>query len=178
MRVAVYGGSFDPPHVGHAMVAAWLGWTRRVDAVWLVPTFQHAFAKQLAPFETRVALCQALARALGPHVQVSRVEETLERPSFTIQTLSALAEAHPEHAFQLVVGSDVLEQVDDWHRWDLIVERFRPLVVGRVGYEEVPGAPSFPPVSSTEVRRALRAGEDVSHLVPGPVLDLLEGVYR
>ncbi len=178
MRVAVYGGSFDPPHVGHAMVAAWLGWTRRVDEVWLVPTYQHAFEKDLAPFDTRVALCEAMARSLGPHVRVDRVEERLERPSYTIHTLEALARAHPEHSFRLVIGSDVLEQTDAWHRWDLIEERFVPVVVGRVGYEEVPGAPSFPPVSSTEVRRALRAGESVAHLVPGVVLDLLDGVYR
>ena len=43
MRVAVYGGSFNPPHVAHAMVASWLLWTRLVDEVWLVPVFRHAF---------------------------------------------------------------------------------------------------------------------------------------
>ena len=61
MRVAVYGGSFDPPHVAHGMVASWLLWTGVVDEVWLVPSFEHPFAKDMGPWTARVAMCQALA---------------------------------------------------------------------------------------------------------------------
>ncbi len=57
--VAIYGGSFDPPHFGHAMVIAWLLWSGTASEVWLVPTFQHAFDKPLAPFELRAGLCAA-----------------------------------------------------------------------------------------------------------------------
>ena len=59
MDVAVYGGSFNPPHIGHAMVAAWLLWTRRVEEVWLVPAFAHAFDKALRPFAARVEMVEA-----------------------------------------------------------------------------------------------------------------------
>jgi nicotinate-nucleotide adenylyltransferase len=173
MRVAVYGGSFNPPHVGHAMVAAWVLWTQRADQVWLVPTAHHAFSKELAPFELRVRLCQALARTVGPGVHVSDIESRLPTPSYTFNTLSEMADAHPDHSFRLVLGSDNLDQLHAWHRWADVAARFDPLIVGRVGYPDVPDAPSFPGVSSTRVRAALAAGEPVAHLVPAAVLDEL-----
>ena len=67
MRVAVYGGSFNPPHIVHGWVASWLLWTGRVDAVWLVPVYRHAFEdrhdKRLAPYADRMAWCQAMRSA-------------------------------------------------------------------------------------------------------------------
>ena len=170
MVVGVYGGSFNPPHVGHAMVAAWLGWTRRVDEVWLLPAFLHAFDKPLAPWPTRLAACRALARAVGPHVHVCEVEAELPTPSFTIRTLETLAARHPGHRFRLVVGADVLAQTRQGHAWPRIAAEFEPICVGRIGYPPVPDAPTFPDVSSTEVRRRLAEGEPVDHLVPAEVL--------
>lgn len=170
MRIAVYGGSFHPPHVGHALVAGWLKWTDRVDEVWLVPVFAHPFGKAMAPFEHRLAWCRALARAVGPWVHVSDVEARLGGTSFTVRTLDALAAAHPDAALHLVVGADVLPDTPRWRDWDRIRTRYAPIVVGRAGHPPVPGAPVFPDVSSTAVRTALAAGEDVSHLVPAGVL--------
>jgi nicotinate-nucleotide adenylyltransferase len=178
MDVAVYGGSFNPPHVGHAMVAGWLTWTERAEQVWLLPAASHAFRKALAPWSQRVAMCEELARMLGPRVQVCGIESELPAPSYTWVTLSALRERHPEHRFRLVVGSDTLEQTHLWHRWVDIEREFSPLVVGRVGYAEVPGAPTFPGVSSTSIREALARGEAVDHLVPAAVLARVGDLYR
>lgn len=75
MRVAIYGGSFNPPHIGHGMVAAWLRWTDFTDQVWLMPTFSHAFSKSLADFTERLAWCAALAEDVGPWVQVTDIEQ-------------------------------------------------------------------------------------------------------
>lgn len=169
MRVAVFGGSFNPPHVGHGMVAAWLGWTAQVDEVWLVPTFHHAFGKPLAPFTNRVAACRALAALVGPWVRVQEIEAELPTPSFTIHTLDALAARHPGHQLRLVVGADNLAARTKWRAWDRIEAEYAPIVVGR-GELHVAGAPSFPDVSSTEVRRRLQAGEPVGSFVPAGVL--------
>jgi len=173
VRVAVYGGSFDPPHVGHALVAGWLLWTRRVDRVWLVPAFSHAFDKELAPFERRVALCEALAADVDARIEVRAIERDLPTPSFTLNTLRALAQRHPRHRLRLVVGADVLEQLDHWHRWDRIEADFEPIVVGRQGWPAVPGAPLFPGVSSSEIRGLLARSEPVDHLVTASVAELL-----
>ena len=171
MRVGVYGGSFNPPHVGHAMVAAWLLWTRRVDEVWLVPAFRHAFDKPLAPFERRVAACEALAGCVGPGVRVSTVEASLPTPSYTVATLRALAAANPGARLRLVVGADVLPQLPMWREPRAILEEFPPIAVGRLGFPPVPDAPLFPDVSSTDVRERLARGLPVEHLVPAVVLD-------
>ncbi|HMV67690.1 MAG TPA: nicotinate-nicotinamide nucleotide adenylyltransferase [Myxococcota bacterium] len=173
MRIGVYGGSFHPPHVGHGLVAAWLGWTRRVDEVWLVPVGGHAFGKELAPFADRVRWCEALAAEVGPWVRVSAIEGQLPVPSYTVQTLDALAARHPEHGFQLVIGADILPDVPRWRDWGRIERAYPPIVVGRGGYPDVPGSPTFPAVSSTAIRAALARGEPVDHLVPAAVRALL-----
>ena len=178
MRIAVYGGSFNPPHVGHGLVAAWLQWIDGVDQVWLVPTFAHAFDKELAPFSARLSLCQALAGTVGPWVHVCSIEEELARPSYTIDTLCTLQSRYPEHEFRLVVGADVLEQTDAWKQWGRIQGEFNPIVVGRQGWPTPAGALDFPGVSSTVVRDRVRNGESVEHLVPVAVRRLLGDLYK
>ena len=170
MRIGVYGGTFDPPHMGHALVSAWLRWAERVDEVWLLPVGHHAFGKQPAPFATRVAWCEALAAAVGPWVRVCAVEGERGGTTYTLDTLTLLAARHPEHRFQLVLGADNLPSLPRWKGWDAIQARFDPIVVGREGCPPVADAPQFPNVSSTEVRERLSRGEDVSHLVPASVL--------
>ncbi len=177
MRIAVYGGSFNPPHVAHAMVAAWLLWTDQVDEVWLVPVFRHAFepwhGKTLAPFERRVAWCAAMAADIDPRVRVSDVERTLPTPSFTVETLRALREANPGDHFRLVVGADVLPTLPKWRDWASIAQEFEPIVVGRDGYPSPAGAVRFPEVSSTEIRERLERGEAVGALLTRSVARML-----
>jgi nicotinate-nucleotide adenylyltransferase len=180
VRIAIYGGSFNPPHVGHAMVASWVRWTGRADAVWLLPVYRHAFEdrhdKTLAPYAERVAWCTAMAADLGPGVAVSTVESELPVPSFTVDTLRHLAATHPEHRFRLVVGADVLEQVGAWREWDVIEAVFAPIVVGRQGYPAPTERPSvdFPDVSSSDLRDRLARGVAVDHLVTAGVAALLD----
>ncbi len=177
MRIAIYGGSFNPPHVGHAMVAAWVGWCDLADEVWLLPTYSHAFSKDLAPFDVRLAMCRAAAAAVGPWVRVDAIESELPEPSYTIDTLDALTARHPEHEFRLLVGADTLDDTDAWKRWDRIEADYRPIVAGRHGYREVPGVPVFPDVSSTEVRRRIALGEGVEQFVLRDVAALLGEHY-
>lgn len=178
MRVAVYGGSFNPPHVGHAMVAGWLLWTGRADEVWLLPAFDHPFQKDLARWEARLALCEALAAELGPRVRVCDVESRLPVPSYTLDTLRHLRDAHPEVALRLVLGADNLPDLPRWKRWDRIAAEFDPIVVGRQGWPVPEGTVAFPEVSSTEIRRRIAEGEPVDHLVPARVLRAMGGLYR
>ena len=83
MRVAVYGGSFDPPHVGHAMVAGWLRWADRCDEVWLVPSYDHPFGKTSRPFDLRMALCEALAASVEPKRRLDVLDSLVDRVGTT-----------------------------------------------------------------------------------------------
>ena len=169
MRVAVYGGSFNPPHVSHAMVASWLLWTDKVDEVWMVPVFQHAFeglhGKKLAPYSVRVGWCRLLRSDVDERISVSEIEECLPTPSYSIDTLCALQKKYPEHEFHLVIGADVLPDLPKWKAWSRIEKEFSPIIVGRGGYPCPEGSIAFPEVSSSTIRAELKEGRIPSHLL-------------
>lgn len=179
MRVALYGGSFNPPHVGHLLVTAWLLATADVDEIWLLPTWVHAFGKELAPFVDRVVMCERLAAHFRDRVVVSSVES--EVPSGrTLDTLEHLMARHPGVSFRLVVGTDILAETAQWKAWDRVVELAPPILVARGGHPHPEAEdPVMPEVSSTEIRRRLAEGEPVDRLVPATVLDYVRerGLY-
>ena len=172
-RVALFGGSFNPPHVAHVLAVVYALATAPVDEVLVVPVYRHPFAKELASFDDRLAMCE-LALGWIPRTTVSRVEEELGGESRTLRTIEHLRGQHPDWQLRLLVGADVLPDLPKWHRFDRIAELAPPIVLGRAGVG-VNGAPTpfLPDVSSTEVRDALASG-DVAALadrVPAAVLD-------
>ena len=181
-EIALLGGSFNPPHVAHLMAAYWTLATQGVSEVWLLPSFRHPFGKPLAPFEARVRMCQLAAAAIrGVHVCTAEAELAGDPlVGKTVRTLEHLQAKHPRHRFALVIGTDILGETDKWYRFDRVRELARLIVVGRSGHPDAEGAPSLPPVSSTEIRECLARGEDVSALVPAKVLRYVEekGLYR
>ena len=115
MRIAIYGGSFNPPHRAHAMVIGWLLESEIADQVWLVPVYRHAFEasndKILAPYADRLRWCEALALPFSDRVQVSDVERTPARAVVHHRHPRSPVSTHPMHQFRLVVGADILGQV-------------------------------------------------------------------
>ena len=178
MRVALFGGSFNPPHVAHQLAALYLLETQPIDQLWMIPCFRHPFEKELAPFADRMRMCELAAAALGPRVRVSDIEGRLGGESRTLQTVRALQADHADAAFAVVIGSDLEAEVDRWYGVEELRRRVSFLVVGR------PGAGGkhdvrMPAVSSTEVRERLRDGRSVEALVPRTVLDYIRqtGLY-
>ena len=177
--VALFGGSFNPPHIAHQMVCLYVLAVEPVDAVWMVPAFAHPFGKELAPFSDRLAMCALAAAPLGAGVEVCDVEGRLDRPTGrTLDTLRELGRRHPDICFRLVVGADILGEVDGWYRWDEIVRIARPIVVGRAGYGEAEVV--LPAVSSTAVRARVAAGDSAVPLVSRAVMSYItsRGLYR
>lgn len=178
-RVAVFGGSFDPPHVGHVLAVAHALATAPIDHVLVVPCFQHPFAKDLAPFAARLRMTE-LAFGDLRRVSVSRVEEELGGESRTLRTLEHLAGTHPGWQLRLLVGTDILADAPKWHAFDRITAIAPLCVVGRRGAGD--DGSVLPEVSSTDVRAKVRAGawEALQPLVPAAVLDVVraEGLYR
>lgn len=181
MNVAVFGGSFNPPHVGHVLVPPLVQATHDVDRVLVVPTFRHPFAKDLAPYDDRVRMCE-LALGGSRDVEVSRVEEELGGESRTLRTLEHLAARHPDWRLRLVVGSDILAEAPRWFGFDAI-QKLAPLIVlNRAGIDAPAiGKVLLPEVSSTQVRAALGRGawSEVEQLVPRKVLSYVraKGLY-
>jgi len=181
--VAFLGGSFDPPHVAHVLLAAYVLAIGQADEVLVVPVFEHAFGKQLAPYDARVKMCELAFADIG-HVKVSRVEQELPRPSRTLLTLQRLQADQPDARFRLVIGSDVLADTPKWHAFHEVTRLAPLLVVPRPGHPH-PGAAVLPDVSSSQVRELLARPDDVARarlaeLVPRAVLEyiLQSGLYR
>ena len=181
-RVAFFGGSFNPPHVGHVLAVIYALATAPVDEVMVVPVYRHPFSKELAPFADRLAM-STLAMGWLPRVTVSSIEEGLGGDSLTLRTLQHLRAAQPSWQLRLLIGADVLGDLPKWHQWETIRSLAPPLVLGRRGVSRADApAPILPCVSSTEIRALLRAGAvgEASALIPANVLDyiLANDLYR
>lgn len=184
-RVALFGGSFNPPHVCHTLATLWVLQTQRVDRVWWIPTYQHAFDKALTPFEDRVAMCELAIEKLHS-VEINRVEHELGGESRTIDTVTYLQKKHPELRFSLVVGADILEEAPRWKNWEGLMELVDLIVVGRKGYVQETGPQiidlDLPDISSTMIRRVLAEGryESILDWIPHRVLDFISShhLYR
>lgn len=180
--VAFFGGSFNPPHVGHVLAVTYVLATQAIDEVRIVPCYRHPFGKELLSFEHRFAMCE-LAMGWLPRVNVSRVEQELGGESRTLRTIQHLYATEPGNRFRLVVGADVLLEGSRWHGFDEIRKLAQPIVLGRAGIE-APGSPPplLPDVSSTKVRDALatRARDELEAIVPRAVLSYIEahGLYQ
>jgi nicotinate-nucleotide adenylyltransferase len=179
---ALFGGSFNPPHVSHVLATTYALSIHEVDRVLLVPVHRHVFGKELAPFDHRIAMCR-LAMGWIPGVEISDIERELGGESRTLHTIEALLARDPSQGLRLLIGSDVLADVPKWYRWDRVAELAPPIVMGRAGYErgDAP-APVLPEISSTLIRERLAAGgpDAVADVVPRSVRAYIaeHGLYR
>lgn len=178
MNVALYGGSFDPPHLGHVMVPTHLLLNDpSVDRVVVMPCF-HQVGKALTDFDHRLEMCR---RAFGwlPNLEVSTLERDLGGESITARTVRELKRRNPDWTVKFVIGSDLMHKAPLWDGWEELLQLAYPLVVGRAGITPPDAAvgptPIAPAVSSTIVREALRAGDygRAARYVPREVLDLV-----
>ena len=182
MEIALFGGSFDPPHVGHLLAAQYVLATEPVDELWLVPVLRHPLGKEArAPFEHRALLCELLAGLLGPRARVSRIEAEVPDLGRTVDLLEHLRGARPTDSFALVLGSDLAAERAQWKRFDRIPQLARIIELSRGGF--APGnsvEAVLPEVSSSRVRALLAAGGDATRLVPRVVLAAIAaaGSYR
>lgn len=177
-RLALFGGSFDPPHVGHQL--AWLHVlaTSEVDRILAVPCFQHAFDKSLRSFEHRLEMTR-LAAAPLPAVEVCDIEREIGGPSRTLVTVRELMRRRPGDELVLAIGSDLVEELPRWYGYEELVALVPVIVVGRKGYGATREV-EIPDVSSTLVRSRLARGEECDLLVPRTVREYIaeHGLYR
>jgi nicotinate-nucleotide adenylyltransferase len=192
-RTGVFGGTFDPPHLGHLIVAQEMYERAGLDRVLFVPAGQQPLkgAEVVAPAKVRAAMVEA-AIASDERFACSLIE--IERPglSYTVETLRALGrelESGTELAF--IVGADVLTEFCAWREPETLVELCTVLVAARAGSGPA-GAPAairpklefvdtpLVEVTSTDVRARVRARKSIRYLVPDPVAAIIaaEGLYR
>ena len=157
-----------------------------------MPTYQHAFGKDLVDFDTRVEMCELALKDLH-RVHVCHIEQELGGESRTIDTVKVLRERHPDHDYVLIVGTDILAERHKWKNWDGLMELVDLKVIGRSGYEDAArewateqGASenalglnfALPMVSSTRIREILQSGESRDALVDWLILDVIDFIDK
>lgn len=181
--VALFGGSFDPPHVSHVLAVAYVLSAEAVDAVWIEPVARHPLGKAPVSFEHRLAMCALAFGWLGPRVQVRRDEEELGGDGRTIDLIAHLRAAHPGTDLRLILGTD---QIGDRHLWkdfDRVLSLAPPIMLGRPGHPasaDLPARVELPAVSSSRIRAVLARGADARGLIPTEVLGYIRrhGLYQ
>ena len=193
-RFGIYGGTFNPIHNGHLHLIRAASAQLSFDRLLVVPANipPHKAAVDLASNRDRLEMAR-LATAGMPGVWVSDIELRARGKSYTILTLERLRALFPECSFTLLMGADMLESFDRWHRWrdilkladiaafarnegeEALLER-KAALIGRARVVRVEPLP----LSSTLVREKVRRGEDISGLVPEPVAAYIyeKGLYR
>lgn len=174
------GGSFNPIHVGHALIARTIIEGGEIDQLWLMVSPENPLKKgqHFATERDRLYMTELVTRHIEG-VVTSGFELTLPRPSYTINTLNSLRERFPDDEFCLVIGSDNWAVWDKWKSHDEILEKFKLLIYPRRGYDvvipdglksrvEIVDAPIIE-ISSTQVRERVGEGKSIKFLVPDEV---------
>lgn len=185
MKIGLFFGSFNPIHIGHLVIANHIQQYSDLEQVWFVVTPQNPFKDKatLANDYDRLHLVN-LAIEDYNHLQVSKVEFDLPKPSYTIDTLVVLKEKHPEHDFSIIMGMDNLKGFHKWKNHDKIIEYFSIYVYPRIGSE--PGRwkdhPKFNyvdapvmEISSSFIRQGFKEKKNVRPMLSEKVWEYLNG---
>ena len=191
-RIGIFGGTFNPPHKGHLLLAETARERCGLDLVLWIPNSRSPFktGDALAPAADRLAMIRA-ATAGNPAFAVSEIEILQEGASYAVETLRTLQAAHPDAAFRLIVGSDQLPGFSRWREPEEIVRRAPLIVFPRAGYERAAAPKGFEhcveridasriDISSTDIRERIRDGRSVRGMAHPGTLDIIEerGLYR
>jgi nicotinate-nucleotide adenylyltransferase len=190
MRVGVFGGTFDPVHLGHLILAEQCREQGRLDQVLFVPAARppHKDERDLSPFAQRVEML-SLAISGQPAFRIDELEKDRPGLSYTVETLAHLHRHHPEAELFLLVGGDTLHDLPMWYQPQAIVAQATLLVMARPGatlpsVEELrksPGLTEEMPlrvqvvdvplidIASRDVRSRVRRGSSIRYLVPRAV---------
>jgi len=168
-RVGIYGGTFDPIHLGHLHVITQLFEKDLVDQLLLIPAGQPLLREgaPIATAQQRRAMCQLaladLPAEIATKVQVNPIEVLRMGPSYAIDTVEAVAQTYPDDSIIVIIGQDAAEKLDQWHRIDALRKMVQFLVIGRPGYAGDGIDIGALDVAATTIRQGLSA--DVSSSV-------------
>ncbi|MCH5352753.1 MAG: nicotinate (nicotinamide) nucleotide adenylyltransferase [Acutalibacter sp.] len=200
MKIGIYGGTFNPIHLGHLHILQEFIRRLKLSKVLLIPTHvpPHKQSHNLASGEERVTMCKiAAAEITEATVEVSTIELEREGKSYTAETLQELTRQYPHDEFYLLMGEDMFLTIHQWYQPETIFSlatvcgsprsedglqklyRQRDFLEKEYGARCIVEDISYFPASSTEVRELARRGESLSHLVPGAVENYIKahGLY-
>ena len=188
MRIGLFGGTFNPIHRGHLLLAEGAIRTLNLDEVWWIPAHlpPHKEVEGKISAQGRARMVE-LAIQGNPKFCLCRVELERPPPSYTIETVRMLQKQQPNAEWFFLIGSDTAQELPTWREIQELMQRVQFISIPRLGQQgqALPQGVREIPVqtldlSSSQVREKIRRGESVSEILPPPVLDYIRqrGLYR
>lgn len=186
-QVGIMGGTFNPPHLGHLIMAEQVGTQLGLDKVLFMPdaTPPHVDTKKTLPAKHRVEMVK---RAIADNslFELSMAEIERGGVSYTYDTIVALKKQYPNTDFYFIIGGDMVDYLPTWHRIDDLVQLVQFVGIQRTGYSRQTPYPvlwvdaPLVDISSTQIRNKVQQGCSIRYLVPTKVADYIEeeGLYR
>ncbi|HTI93368.1 MAG TPA: nicotinate (nicotinamide) nucleotide adenylyltransferase [Puia sp.] len=180
MKIGLYFGSFNPIHHGHLLIASYILQHTDLKQVWFVVSPQNPLkpAASLLNEYHRFYLVQ-LAIEGENNFKASDIEFKLPKPSFTVDTLTYLQEKYPANEFAVIMGSDSFQNLPKWKNYNWLLQHYPIYVYKRPEHDNLPGYPNAKgvhvlnapllPISSTEIRKDIKAGRSIRYVVPEAV---------
>lgn len=177
-RIGIFGGSFNPIHVGHIALAQAVLRQCALDEVWLMVSPQNPLKRNDADLLDDGLRFEMAQRALEDvdGVRACDYEFHLPKPSYTWNTLQNLSKDYPDYTFILLIGGDNWAHFQRWRHWQDILWHHDIIVYPRDQYQGTIDVPLLP-ISSTEIRQKVRAGESIEGLVPEVIVPLVKKYY-
>jgi len=183
MHIGLYFGSFNPIHIGHLIVANHVAEYSDVDKIWFVVSPHNPLkdSHTLLNEYDRLHLVQ-LAIEDNNKFRASNVEFHLPKPSYTIDTLTYLAEKFPLEKFSVVMGADSFQNIHRWKNYEQLISNYSFIIYNRPGFEikethgaqiQVLNAPLLE-ISSTYIRKQIKEKRSVRYILPEKVWDYIE----
>lgn len=190
MKIGILGGSFNPIHIGHAILANYITQYTDIEQLWLMVSPQNPLKTNLPECYDvhRLAMAELVASKCD-NVITSGLEFTLPKPSYTVNTLEVLSEKFPQHEFVLIIGADNWRNFTCWKQYDKILSEYSVMVYPRLGYdiiipeelkERVTKLDSpIVEISSTYIRKQLKANRNMNYYLPQDVYRYIleKGLY-
>jgi nicotinate-nucleotide adenylyltransferase len=134
MNIGIFGGTFDPPHLGHLILAEQCRAQAKLDQVWFLPSYvpPHKTDRVMTRFDHRCEMV-ALATTGQPAFRVEPIEKELPPPSYSAETLSELIQRNPQVEFSLILGGDSLNDLSTWYQPARVVRQAKLVAVPRPG---------------------------------------------
>lgn len=184
MTIGLLGGSFNPVHIGHMMLASYLQQYAGFDEVWLMLSPLNPLKVNSTELIPDVYRLKMLDMALGDTkgLRVNDIELSMPRPSYTINTLRYLSKPYPQHSFKVIIGADNWKIFQQWKDAEDILSDYGVVVYPRPGYPmgtvyddrvEVINAP-VADISSTFIRKGIARGKDMTYFLPSGVYEYIK----
>lgn len=186
-RIGILGGTFNPIHNGHLLMAEQVYDKLKLDEVWFMPNKKppHSETKETLDDAYRVDMI-VLAIQDNPHFSLEAIELDRVGKSYTVDTMEILTALYPTYEFYFIIGADMIENLPKWHRIDDLIKMVHFVGVGREGYQNDTDYPLIfvdaegMTVSSTGIRNSVAEKASIRYLTPGPVVAFIQekGLYQ